>query len=52
MEQIRMYHPDVPHTKETPVVRSKKQYEAVWKDKGWKLWKPSTAKSTKKENSE
>lgn len=36
MEMIKMSHPDIPKTKDEPVVRSRRQFEAVWKDKGWK----------------
>lgn len=36
-EQVAMVHKDLPNTKETPVIVSKRSFEAGWKGRGWKL---------------
>ena len=39
-EWSRMWHPQIPATRDAPISRRRAQFEAVWKAKGWRLWKP------------
>lgn len=43
-DRVLMWHPDVPDTRSSPVERDRRQFERVWKPKGWRLWTPSTAR--------
>lgn len=46
-DRVAMWHPDVPGTKTTPVLVSRKAYETTWRQIGWKEHRPP--KATKKE---
>jgi hypothetical protein len=41
---VQLYHPDIPHTKDQPVIRSRKAYDDRLKKKGWRMWPPKTPK--------
>lgn len=43
-DRVRMYHPNIPGTHQTPVERSRRQYERVWRALGWRLWPPRKKK--------
>lgn len=36
-DSVAMWHPDIPATKKQPVIRSRYQFEVVWKERGWRL---------------
>lgn len=38
---MKMWHPDVAHTRTEPVERSDRQFDAVWRDLGWLPWPPT-----------
>lgn len=42
-ERVKMYHPDIAKSHTDPPNITKRAFEAVWKDKGWKLWAPKVA---------
>jgi hypothetical protein len=47
-ENVQIYHPDIPHTTEAPVTRSRRWYDGRGFDKGWRLWPPKTDKKESK----
>lgn len=49
MDNVEIYHPDIPHTIETPVVRPRKWYDDRGFAKGWRLWPPKTDKKKETE---
>lgn len=44
-EKVLMEHPNVKHTKDQPVLISKSSFEAVWKERGWKIHRPKKEKT-------
>ena len=47
MPNIQMWHPNVPGTKESPVTRTRRQFDDSFKAVGWRLWPPKkTTKTT------
>lgn len=51
MDVVLMWHPDVPHTKASPIPVARWRFEAAWKPNGWQEWQPTKpapkAKETK-----
>lgn len=44
MDQVQIYHPDLPATKEKPVTRPRSLYKDRMYDKGWRIWPPKENK--------
>ena len=44
MERVRMWHPDLAHTRDDPPEVSRRSFEITWRDKGWRLWPPPKQK--------
>ena len=47
MDNVQIYHPEIPHTKDKPAVVSRKGYDTVWREKGWRLHPPRETKKEK-----
>lgn len=44
-ERIRMWHPDLPHTRDEPPVVTRRAFDVVWsrQDPPWQEWTPDVA---------
>lgn len=36
--RIRMWHPDIPHTRDRPPSVTQKSFDLAWSDLGWREW--------------
>lgn len=47
MAEMKMWHPSIPETKNSPIDTTTQSFNRVWAKKGWKKWKSTAAKSNK-----
>ena len=45
---MQMTHPDIPNTKENPVSITKREFDSLYKGRGWEVHAPPVEKAAKK----